>query len=74
MTGSNAVTPESETDRSGHGTIYTANINLSCVRPSQAHYISDYPEENDREWLKNIVISKKNGELSLSTVPVDQQR
>ncbi|MFC1864553.1 FAD-binding protein [Chloroflexota bacterium] len=39
-----------------------------------AHYRSDYPEENNREWLKNIVISKKNGEMSLSTVPVDLSR
>ena len=36
-----------------------------------AHYRSDYPEENNKEWLKNIVISKKNGEMTLSTVPVD---
>ena len=35
-----------------------------------AHYRSDYPEENNKEWLKNIVISKSNREISLSTVPV----
>jgi len=39
-----------------------------------AHYRSDYPEENNKEWLKNIVISKSNGEMSLSTVPVDLSR
>ena len=36
-----------------------------------AHCRSDHPEENNREWLKNIVISKKNEQMSLSTVPVD---
>jgi len=36
-----------------------------------AHYRADYPEENNKEWLKNIVISKRNGEMTLSTVPVD---
>lgn len=36
-----------------------------------AHYRSDYPEENNREWLKNIAISKTDGEMSLSTIPVD---
>ena len=36
-----------------------------------AHYRSDYPEENNKEWLKNIVISKKNEDMWLSTVPVE---
>lgn len=27
------------------------------------HYREDYPVRNDREWLKNIVFFKKNGEL-----------
>jgi fumarate reductase (CoM/CoB) subunit A len=39
-----------------------------------AHYRSDYPEENNKEWLRNIVISKRNGEMTLSTVPVDLSR
>lgn len=39
-----------------------------------AHYRSDYTEENNKEWLKNIVISKRNGEMTLSTVPVDLSR
>ena len=36
-----------------------------------SHYRSDCPEENNKEWLKNVIISKKNGKMSLSTVPVD---
>jgi len=35
-----------------------------------AHYRSDYPVENDKGWLKNIVISKPNDEISLQPVPV----
>ncbi|MFC1533973.1 L-aspartate oxidase [Thermodesulfobacteriota bacterium] len=31
-----------------------------------AHYRSDYPEEDNKAWIKNIVISKKNNEMSLS--------
>ena len=39
-----------------------------------AHFRSDYPDENNREWLKNILISQKNGEMALSTVPIDLSR
>jgi fumarate reductase (CoM/CoB) subunit A len=30
----------------------------------------DYPEEDNVNWLKNIVVQKKNGEMHISTVPV----
>jgi succinate dehydrogenase/fumarate reductase flavoprotein subunit len=39
-----------------------------------AHYRSDYPEENNNLWLKNIEISKMDGPLSLRTVPSDLSR
>ena len=39
-----------------------------------AHYRSDYPEENNNLWLKNIEISKRNGPMSLCTVPTDLSR
>ena len=39
-----------------------------------AHYRSDYPDENNEDWLKNIVISKKNEEMILSTISVDLSR
>jgi succinate dehydrogenase/fumarate reductase flavoprotein subunit len=35
-----------------------------------AHYRSDCPEENNKDWLKNIVISKKDSGMKLQTVPV----
>ena len=35
-----------------------------------AHYRSDYPAENDKDWLKNIVISRPATEITLQPVPV----
>lgn len=35
-----------------------------------AHYRSDYPAENNQDWLKNIVISRQETEISLQPVPV----
>jgi succinate dehydrogenase/fumarate reductase flavoprotein subunit len=34
------------------------------------HYRSDYPAENDQDWLKNIVISRQKNEITLQPVPV----
>ncbi len=36
-----------------------------------SHYRSDFPEENDAEWLKNIVISSQKGKMTLRRVPVE---
>jgi len=40
------------------------------------HYREDYPERDDKNWLKWIIISRENGELSLRTesVPFDKYR
>lgn len=35
-----------------------------------AHYRSDYPQEDNREWLKNIVARRREGQMELSTRPV----
>jgi succinate dehydrogenase/fumarate reductase flavoprotein subunit len=35
-----------------------------------SHYRSDYPAENDKNWLKNIVISRQATEIKLQPVPV----
>ena len=35
-----------------------------------SHYRSDYPAENDKDWLKNIVISRQVAEITLQPVPV----
>lgn len=36
-----------------------------------SHYRTDYPEENNEGWLKNIVITKENGKMKLSLSPVE---
>jgi len=35
-----------------------------------SHYRSDYPEEDNANWLKNIVIHKENTEMRLGCAPV----
>ncbi|RLB30946.1 MAG: hypothetical protein DRG87_03785 [Deltaproteobacteria bacterium] len=35
-----------------------------------AHYRSDYPEEDNDGWLKNILIRRRGSEISLEAVPV----
>jgi fumarate reductase (CoM/CoB) subunit A len=39
-----------------------------------SHYRTDYPHENQADWLKNTVITKKDDKMSLETVPVDLSR
>lgn len=38
------------------------------------HYREDYPDRDDKNWLKWIVASQKNGELNLRTEPVPFDR
>jgi fumarate reductase (CoM/CoB) subunit A len=33
------------------------------------HYRSDYPEQDDRNWLKNIVLKKEQGKIALNFEP-----
>jgi len=35
-----------------------------------AHYRTDYPEENNEQWLKNIEISDKSGHMTLRVTPI----
>ena len=35
-----------------------------------AHYRSDYPDQDNENWLKNIVIRKQDSVMKLGTVPV----
>ena len=39
-----------------------------------AHYRSDYPEENSSEWLKNIVITRHDSQMRLTTTPVEMNK
>jgi succinate dehydrogenase/fumarate reductase flavoprotein subunit len=38
------------------------------------HYREDYPDRDDKNWLKWIIIGQKNGKLSLKTKPVPFDR
>ena len=35
-----------------------------------AHYRTDYPDENNKNWLKNILMHKKDSDISLDAVKV----
>ena len=39
-----------------------------------AHYRSDFPKKNNREYLKNFFIKRKNGEMKIYERPVDLNR
>ena len=43
---------------------------LKRVESRGAHYRTDYPEENNEQWLKNIEISCVNGDITLRVIPV----
>jgi fumarate reductase (CoM/CoB) subunit A len=34
------------------------------------HYREDYPNRDDQNWLKNIVVKREAGEMKLSTIPI----
>jgi fumarate reductase (CoM/CoB) subunit A len=36
------------------------------------HYREDYPNRDDKNWLKNIIVKWEGGEMKLSTVPIVQ--
>ena len=38
-----------------------------------AHYRTDYPEEDNEQWLKTIGISCRNGEMALRAIPVAEE-
>jgi succinate dehydrogenase/fumarate reductase flavoprotein subunit len=35
-----------------------------------SHYRSDFPEEDNVNWLKNIVVSQDSGQMILKSIPV----
>jgi len=39
-----------------------------------AHYRQDFPEQNNKDWLCNILLVKKDGHMALSTKPVEFTR
>ncbi len=52
-------------------------ISRAALRRTESrgsHYRTDYPKEGNPEWLKNIVVSCRDGEMELSEAPVDLVR
>lgn len=35
-----------------------------------SHFRSDYPQENNKDWLKNIIITRRGEDMALNTEPV----
>ncbi|MFC1970434.1 FAD-dependent oxidoreductase [Chloroflexota bacterium] len=50
----------------------TASLTRTESRAS--HYREDYPNRDDRSWLKWVVVSQENGELNLHTEPLPLDR
>ncbi|MBW1803263.1 MAG: FAD-binding protein, partial [Deltaproteobacteria bacterium] len=38
------------------------------------HFREDYPERDDKNWMKWIVVSRENGEITLKTVPLPLEK
>ena len=39
-----------------------------------SHFRSDFPKEDNANWLNNIVIQKQDGQMKISTVPISFNR
>ena len=48
----------------------TCRSALERTESRGSHFRSDYPEENDRDWLKNIRVEKNDFGVTLKQVPV----
>lgn len=47
---------------------------LARTESRGAHYRTDYPEQNDAQWLKRIEVCCYNGEMTLRAVPVNSDK
>ncbi len=44
---------------------------LTRTESRGAHYRTDYPEEDNEQWLKTIEISRQGGQMTLRAIPVN---
>jgi len=44
---------------------------LTRTESRGAHYRNDFPEKNDRDWLKNIIIMKSEGKIETQTSKIE---
>lgn len=49
-------------------------VALARTESRGAHYRTDYPEQNDAQWLKMIEVRCHNGEMTLRAVPVNSDK
>ena len=58
-----------------HNMFITAKIvvtaALTRTESRGAHYRNDFPEKNDKDWLKNIIIIKSNGKIETQTSKIE---
>ena len=47
-----------------------ANAALTRTESRGAQYRLDHTKSDNEKWLKNIVVTRKNGKMDISTVPV----
>ncbi|MEM3640427.1 MAG: succinate dehydrogenase/fumarate reductase flavoprotein subunit, partial [Candidatus Bathyarchaeia archaeon] len=43
---------------------------LTRTESRGAHYRIDYPNQDDKNWLKHVVLTKSRGEIKVTTCPV----
>jgi len=49
-------------------------VALARTESRGAHYRTDYPKQNDAQWLKTIEVCCHNGEMTLRVVPVNSDK
>ena len=48
-----------------------ARASLERTESRGAHYRDDFPEMDDKKWLRNILVRQRGGALSISSMPIE---